>query len=185
MSRKHGKKSEPRDSRDRRSPDPPLPYPAWAPRPSPEPPKEPVGNATAGPDGRIHKFSWLITALIGAAVGVSGSYLTFLQNSIAARETNQIRVEELRKSNDLKRFELVNQLISHLGHDTAQTRQYTIEAIRQLGINPSETRAPVQADDSVIPPSGEVVGVYRDLEGRLWAGGPCAPGQQCARITNQ
>jgi hypothetical protein len=184
MSRKHRNKSKPHNSRDLARVSP-LQYPAWHAPLSTSPPQEPVSNDTPKNEGRIHKFSWLITALIGAAVGVSGYYLTFRQNSVATTETNKIRVEELRKTNDLKRFELINQLISHLGHDTATTRRYTSEAIKQLGINPSEVRAPVRSVDPPPQPSGGAYGLFRDLEGHLWAGGSCAAGQQCAQITIQ
>ncbi|HET7461852.1 MAG TPA: hypothetical protein VFJ82_11420 [Longimicrobium sp.] len=186
MSGKKRKKSDLRDSGDDSPRVPPPQYPAWNPPPATTPPRHDApADASEKPDVRIHKFAWLITALIGAAVGFGGSYLSFLQNSSATRETNRIRVEEMRKSNDLKRFELINQLLSRLSADTAQTRQYTIEAIRQLGIDPAQVRAPVTTADSAAQPGGELVGVFRDLEGQLWAGGPCSTGQRCGRIILQ
>jgi hypothetical protein len=123
---------------------------------------------------RVQQMSGVIGAVLGALVGVLGTYLTFVQSTQQLQENSQAR-----------QIELIEKFLPYLGADSAARRAVAVHTLQELGV-PRDVFSPVTKDTPGHLPSdssGKPVGLFRDADGIYWAGGTCGPGQRCATIT--
>ena len=137
--------------------------------------KEPTSGSTPQSQSkwdRVQQMSGLIGAVLGALVGILGTYLTFVQST-----------KQLQESSHARQIELIEKFLPYLGADSATRRAVALHTLQELGV-PQSVLSPVRRDTSgPLPTGGRLAGLFRGADGTLWAGGTCSSGQQCATIT--